>query len=73
MLVPLAHAEASSFAPACPYLSAPVQSLLALRPDGCRWRVGDLNQETFGFCGATRLKRASYCAPHKALSCEGVR
>lgn len=69
----LAFAEARPPAPVCLHLSSAVRGLMALRPDGCRWPIGDVAREDFTFCGRPRPGRASYCASHKALACEAVR
>jgi hypothetical protein len=44
---------------------------LVLLPDGaCRWPLGDPSKPDFGFCGAARLGRASYCRHHLAQAFE---
>jgi len=57
----------SSVGPSATYGAA----ALAVLPDGaCRWPLGDPAEPNFAFCGAPRLKRASYCCDHLRQACE---
>lgn len=40
--------------------------LLDLRPCHCRWPIGDVKADDFGFCGARPLNGKPYCSPHQA-------
>jgi len=52
--------------------AAPLTALFDLRPDSCRWPVGDPVKPGFGFCG--RASGAGpYCVSHAALAYEPQR
>jgi len=38
--------------------------LASLRPDQCRWPIGDPDSEKFHFCGATVFVGKPYCYEH---------
>ena len=42
-------------------------AVMAVGPGGCRWPLGEVNEDAFRFCGAPRFRR-SYCAAHARLS-----
>lgn len=39
------------------------RAILDLSPRGCRWPLGEVHEETFGFCNAPQA-RGSYCERH---------
>jgi GcrA cell cycle regulator len=40
------------------------QSILGLEIHSCRWPIGDVESDDFGFCGRDKTARASYCEDH---------
>jgi GcrA cell cycle regulator len=39
-----------------------------LTPHGCRWPIGEPDQDGFGFCGRLRAGASSYCAGHAPMA-----
>ncbi len=39
-----------------------------LKPNQCRWPIGDPRDEVFHYCGAQRKGHRSYCPNHKAIA-----
>ncbi len=48
--------------------AARMVSLMELRPNDCKWPIGDPAQEGFGFCGARQFASFPYCQHHVALA-----
>lgn len=46
-------------------------ALMKLEEASCRWPVGEVAEEGFGFCGAPR-SRGSYCAVHRLAAYAGA-
>ena len=42
--------------------------LMALKPDMCRWPIGDPQEETFGFCGDHIIPGLPYCTDHAKMA-----
>lgn len=42
--------------------------LMALRPDMCRWPIGDPQEENFGFCGGHIITGLPYCPEHAKMA-----
>lgn len=70
---PLARAGDRSPAVSLSHLPLATRHLLVLRPEACRWPVGDLDHESFAFCGERRAGRSPYCLRHECLAHEGSR
>ena len=47
-------------------------SLLELRPEHCRWPLGDSRDPDMKYCGAGTIDDASYCARHFRISYIGI-
>lgn len=47
-------------------------TLLELRPDSCRWPIGDPHDDDFHFCGCKKT-RGAYCSIHASLAYQPVR
>ncbi len=45
-------------------------ALAALDDSACRWPLGDPSEPDFVFCGAPRLRNASYCCDHLSQAFE---
>lgn len=58
---------ARAVSPAAPAPAGPRTPLLRLSACSCRFGLGDPRDETFGFCGATKV-RGSYCARHAEIA-----
>jgi GcrA cell cycle regulator len=43
-------------------------TLLELKPDSCRWPLGDPSTPEFRFCGANRECPTPYCSAHADLA-----
>lgn len=46
-------------------------AVMGLADASCRWPVGEVAEEGFGFCGAARC-RGAYCADHRRLAYAGI-
>lgn len=46
-------------------------AIAALAEASCRWPVGEVAEEGFGFCGAPRF-RGSYCPVHRVRAYAGI-
>lgn len=44
------------------------KSLTDLKPQECRWPLGDPREESFGFCGYKIIAGLPYCAEHAKLA-----
>jgi GcrA cell cycle regulator len=42
-------------------------AVLALKPNSCRYPIGDVGHEGFRFCGEPKEVGSSYCAEHQSL------
>jgi hypothetical protein len=42
-----------------------------LAEHGCRWPIGEPNEDDFGFCGRHRSGHPSYCDGHAPMSSDG--
>lgn len=49
-----------------------VQAVLDLRPNECRWPVGDPADHMFHFCRAPRMPGRSYCDYHDSKASDGT-
>lgn len=49
------------------------KNLIDLENDECRWPVGDVGDETFGFCALKAVEGSSYCATHTIRASAGLR
>lgn len=57
--------------PAAPRVAFEVHAtanIHTLSEHGCRWPIGEPDQDGFGFCGRSRLGASSYCAGHAPMS-----
>src|SRR5579871_2315802 len=54
--------------PVAPFEVAPTATLISLNEHGCRWPIGDPDDENFGFCGRRREGRGAYCEGHMPMS-----
>lgn len=50
-----------------PPSDVPRVSLLDLKPNGCRYPLGDVGQPDFGFCGEPQFAGSSYCEYHHCI------
>jgi GcrA cell cycle regulator len=55
-------------APRTVFEVAPTASIHTLSEHGCRWPIGEPDQEGFGFCGRIRIGAGSYCAGHAPMA-----
>jgi GcrA cell cycle regulator len=47
---------------------APTATIHTLSEHGCRWPIGEPDQDGFGFCGRVRTGAGSYCAGHTPMA-----
>jgi GcrA cell cycle regulator len=55
-------------APRTVFEVAPTASIHTLTEHGCRWPIGEPDQEGFGFCGRIRIGGGSYCEGHAPMA-----
>jgi GcrA cell cycle regulator len=55
-------------APRVVFEVAPTASIHTLAEHGCRWPIGEPDQDGFGFCGRQRSGAGSYCAGHAPMA-----
>ena len=65
---PARPATASPTAPRVAFEVAPTASIHTLSEHGCRWPIGEPDQDGFGFCGRIRTSSGSYCAGHSPMA-----
>lgn len=74
---PKAKSTASDSVPAPPAKGRPVRgaaaAILDLKPDQCRWPIGDTQSKDFHFCSSTKLPLHSYCEAHARLAVQPPR
>lgn len=46
--------------------------LLDLEPHHCRWPIGDVGADDFGFCGHPKRAGVSYCEFHATIAFNGI-
>lgn len=56
--------------PCAGHLPPGARAVAGLTGSGCRWPLGEVAEEAFGFCGAPR-SGGSYCPAHRRLAYAG--